>query len=203
MLQNLHAFRFYHSLPPITKAYGTVCLLATATYHLGLYHPAYIALFYDKVFYGFQVRIPSYQYQKNEKYAVDAFAKYCIHSPKLPFWYPYLLVFDVEIFLFIRQIEDLFVFLIGQIIRNVMEVYLVLLWTVCNITRFAAKDYPPIANQIILDFHDCLYIKSCAAYTCTFEVNFVIFMCIEWLFGLYRDALYFFIDCCRKFLSNQ
>ncbi|XP_047181073.1 derlin-1-like [Vigna umbellata] len=50
-----HAFRFYHSLPPITKAYGTACVLATAAYHLGLYSPIHIALLYERVFYGFQV----------------------------------------------------------------------------------------------------------------------------------------------------
>ncbi|KAK7358405.1 hypothetical protein VNO77_00332 [Canavalia gladiata] len=46
---------FYNSLPPITKAYGTICLLATATYHLGLYHLVHIALLYGQVFYRFQV----------------------------------------------------------------------------------------------------------------------------------------------------
>ncbi|XP_022639970.1 derlin-1 isoform X2 [Vigna radiata var. radiata] len=46
---------FYHSLPPITKAYGTVCVLATAAFHLGLYNPIHIALLYERVFYGFQV----------------------------------------------------------------------------------------------------------------------------------------------------
>ncbi|CAJ1937080.1 unnamed protein product [Sphenostylis stenocarpa] len=46
--------QFYHSLPPITKAYGTVCVLATATYHLGLYDLIQIALLYERVFYGFQ-----------------------------------------------------------------------------------------------------------------------------------------------------
>lgn len=46
---------FYHSLPPITKAYGTICVLATATYTLGIYNPVHIALLYDKVFYNFQV----------------------------------------------------------------------------------------------------------------------------------------------------
>ncbi|BAT72888.1 Derlin-1 protein [Vigna angularis] len=46
---------FYHSLPPITKAYGTACVLATAAYHLGLYSPIHIALLYERVFYGFQV----------------------------------------------------------------------------------------------------------------------------------------------------
>ncbi|XP_068648271.1 derlin-1-like [Aristolochia californica] len=46
---------FYKTLPPITKAYGTICVLATAAFHLGLYHPAIIALNYDPVFSHFQV----------------------------------------------------------------------------------------------------------------------------------------------------
>ncbi|KAK6944893.1 Derlin, partial [Dillenia turbinata] len=48
-------FRFYASLPPISKAYGTICLLATTAFQLGLYHPAYIALIYELVFKHFQV----------------------------------------------------------------------------------------------------------------------------------------------------
>ncbi|KAL2342584.1 hypothetical protein Fmac_003869 [Flemingia macrophylla] len=46
---------FYHSLPPITKAYGTACLFATAAYQLGLYNLNHMALLYERVFYGFQV----------------------------------------------------------------------------------------------------------------------------------------------------
>uniref|UniRef100_A0A5B6YV94 Derlin n=1 Tax=Davidia involucrata TaxID=16924 RepID=A0A5B6YV94_DAVIN len=46
---------FYNSLPPISKAYGTVCLLATTAYQFGLYHPADIALIYQLVFSRFQV----------------------------------------------------------------------------------------------------------------------------------------------------
>ncbi|KAJ4708130.1 Derlin [Melia azedarach] len=46
---------FYNSLPPITKAYGTICVLATAALHLGLYSPMTIALFYEPVFSHFQV----------------------------------------------------------------------------------------------------------------------------------------------------
>ncbi|KAF1872592.1 hypothetical protein Lal_00016428 [Lupinus albus] len=46
---------FYHSLPPICKAYGTACLVATAAYQIGLYNPVYIALVYEHVFYRFQI----------------------------------------------------------------------------------------------------------------------------------------------------
>ncbi|XP_057957687.1 derlin-1-like isoform X2 [Malania oleifera] len=46
---------FYNSLPPICKAYGTICLLATTAFHLGLYHPAHIALSYQLIFSRFQV----------------------------------------------------------------------------------------------------------------------------------------------------
>ncbi|KAL4328618.1 hypothetical protein AHAS_Ahas13G0218100 [Arachis hypogaea] len=46
---------WYHSLPPISKAYGTACVFATAAYHLGLYRLPYIALIYEDVFYRFQV----------------------------------------------------------------------------------------------------------------------------------------------------
>ncbi|CAL1414263.1 unnamed protein product [Linum trigynum] len=46
---------YYHSLPPITKAYGTVCLAVTTVCSLKLLHPAYIALIYEDVLYRFQV----------------------------------------------------------------------------------------------------------------------------------------------------
>ncbi|XP_043721847.1 derlin-1 isoform X2 [Telopea speciosissima] len=46
---------FYNSLPPITKAYGTLCLLATTAYQIGLYNPVYFALDYRLVFLRFQV----------------------------------------------------------------------------------------------------------------------------------------------------
>ncbi|KAI5383150.1 ER-associated protein degradation protein, variant 2 [Lathyrus oleraceus] len=46
---------YYKALPPIIKAYGTACFVATAAYELGLYSPLYIALFYSEVFYRFQV----------------------------------------------------------------------------------------------------------------------------------------------------
>ncbi|KAM3270361.1 derlin-1 [Capsicum chacoense] len=46
---------FYKSLPPISKAYGTACLLFTVACQLGLYHPVDIALLYELVFSNFQV----------------------------------------------------------------------------------------------------------------------------------------------------
>lgn len=46
---------FYKSLPPISKAYGTLCLLMTTAYQIGLYDPRDIALVYKPVFSRFQV----------------------------------------------------------------------------------------------------------------------------------------------------
>ncbi|GAB4838998.1 ER-associated protein degradation protein [Ancistrocladus abbreviatus] len=46
---------WYNSLPPISKAYGTTCLLFTAACQLGLYHPAHIALLFEPVFKKFQI----------------------------------------------------------------------------------------------------------------------------------------------------
>ncbi|PNY07093.1 derlin-1 [Trifolium pratense] len=46
---------YYRSLPPISKAYGTACFIATVAYQLGLYKPVHIALLYDQVFYRFQI----------------------------------------------------------------------------------------------------------------------------------------------------
>ncbi|XP_010914944.1 derlin-1 [Elaeis guineensis] len=46
---------FYNSLPPISKAYGTLCLLTTAAYQLGILSPESIALFYPFVVSRFQV----------------------------------------------------------------------------------------------------------------------------------------------------
>ncbi|XP_020595105.1 derlin-1 [Phalaenopsis equestris] len=46
---------YYNSLPPVTKAYGTLCLLTTAAFHLGLLNPYYIALHFPLVFSHFQV----------------------------------------------------------------------------------------------------------------------------------------------------
>ncbi|MCL7031840.1 hypothetical protein MKW94_023104 [Papaver nudicaule] len=45
---------YYNSLPPITKAYGTICLAATTAYQLGLLNPALIALVFPEI-WRFQV----------------------------------------------------------------------------------------------------------------------------------------------------
>lgn len=56
----LHYFlifsRWYNSLPPISKAYGTLCLAATIAVQLGVLAPGHIALAYPYVFYRFQVK---------------------------------------------------------------------------------------------------------------------------------------------------
>ncbi|CAA6672861.1 unnamed protein product [Spirodela intermedia] len=41
---------WYNSLPPITKGYGTLCLLTTVICKLGVVQPVHIALFYERVF---------------------------------------------------------------------------------------------------------------------------------------------------------
>ncbi|KAJ9167897.1 hypothetical protein P3X46_019487 [Hevea brasiliensis] len=46
---------YYQSLPPISKAYGTLCLLFTAAYQLGVFDVVHIALIYKLVFSRFQV----------------------------------------------------------------------------------------------------------------------------------------------------
>nr|XP_016455956.1 PREDICTED: derlin-1-like [Nicotiana tabacum] len=46
---------FYKSLPPISKAYGTACLLLTTACQLGLCHPVHIALLYQPLISHFQV----------------------------------------------------------------------------------------------------------------------------------------------------
>ncbi|KAK8944751.1 Derlin-1 [Platanthera zijinensis] len=46
---------FYNSLPPVTKAYGSLCLLTTAAYQLGLLNPLYISLNFPLVFSQFQI----------------------------------------------------------------------------------------------------------------------------------------------------
>ncbi|KAL4333729.1 hypothetical protein GQ457_07G038660 [Hibiscus cannabinus] len=46
---------FYKSLPPITKAYGTICFLTTVASQLGLYRIETIALIHELVFSEFQV----------------------------------------------------------------------------------------------------------------------------------------------------
>ncbi|KAI3524672.1 hypothetical protein L1887_03335 [Cichorium endivia] len=47
--------RFYNSLPPISKAYATLCLGATTLATLKLLPIYYIALIYEEVFYRLQV----------------------------------------------------------------------------------------------------------------------------------------------------
>ncbi|XP_023531299.1 derlin-1-like [Cucurbita pepo subsp. pepo] len=46
---------YYNSLPPISKAYGTLCLLATTVFQLGLLNPNFIALHFGLIFKRFQV----------------------------------------------------------------------------------------------------------------------------------------------------
>ncbi|XP_031495394.1 derlin-1 [Nymphaea colorata] len=46
---------YYASLPPVSKAYGTICVLTTALFHLGLVNPYYIALIYSEVLQRFQI----------------------------------------------------------------------------------------------------------------------------------------------------
>ncbi|KAG6527847.1 derlin-1-like [Zingiber officinale] len=46
---------FYNSLPPVSKAYGTLCFLTTAAFQLGLFDPVNIALIYHPVFTKFQI----------------------------------------------------------------------------------------------------------------------------------------------------
>ncbi|KDP22457.1 hypothetical protein JCGZ_26288 [Jatropha curcas] len=46
---------YYHSLPPVSKAYGVACLMTTSAYYLGLYNLGNIALFYEDVIKRFQV----------------------------------------------------------------------------------------------------------------------------------------------------
>ncbi|KAL1825433.1 hypothetical protein DCAR_0313606 [Daucus carota subsp. sativus] len=46
---------WYNSLPPISKAYGTLCLATTIAVQIGVLAPGFIALAYEYVFYRFQV----------------------------------------------------------------------------------------------------------------------------------------------------
>ncbi|KAJ1687502.1 hypothetical protein LUZ63_018892 [Rhynchospora breviuscula] len=46
---------YYNSLPPISKAYGTICFLTTALLQLGLLAPYHIALLYPLVFKSLQI----------------------------------------------------------------------------------------------------------------------------------------------------
>ncbi|KAF3319971.1 derlin-1-like protein [Carex littledalei] len=47
--------KFYNSLPPISKAYGTICLLTTALCQLGILDPYYIYLLYPRVLKNLQI----------------------------------------------------------------------------------------------------------------------------------------------------
>ncbi|ERN15185.1 derlin-1.2 isoform X1 [Amborella trichopoda] len=47
--------RFYRSLPPVSKAYGTICLLTTTAVQLGLIDLDYIVLIPNRVFRNFQI----------------------------------------------------------------------------------------------------------------------------------------------------
>lgn len=49
-------YRYYNSLPPITKAYGTLCLFTTIAKQLGLVGPVHIALIPELVIKQFQVK---------------------------------------------------------------------------------------------------------------------------------------------------
>ncbi|WRX33318.1 Derlin - like 3, partial [Theobroma cacao] len=46
---------FYKSLPPITKAYGTICVVANVAFHLGPYRLEHIAFLHKLVISDFQV----------------------------------------------------------------------------------------------------------------------------------------------------
>ncbi|XP_056692923.1 derlin-1 isoform X2 [Spinacia oleracea] len=46
---------WYQSLPPISKGYGTLCLLVTTASQLSVLNPYYIALLYGRVFKNFEV----------------------------------------------------------------------------------------------------------------------------------------------------
>ncbi|KAK1264781.1 Derlin-1 [Acorus gramineus] len=46
---------FYNSLPPISKAYGTLCLLTTTLCQLGILDPIHIALIFEYVYPHFQI----------------------------------------------------------------------------------------------------------------------------------------------------
>ncbi|KAK2989596.1 hypothetical protein RJ640_027370 [Escallonia rubra] len=46
---------YYNSLPPVSKAYGTLCLLATTAFQFKLYNVESIALLYELAIFRFQV----------------------------------------------------------------------------------------------------------------------------------------------------
>jgi len=51
-----HSCSFYHSLPPVTKAYGTICFLTTVAYQLNLINPEWLYLDFALVIKKYQVR---------------------------------------------------------------------------------------------------------------------------------------------------
>ncbi|KAJ3693846.1 hypothetical protein LUZ60_009326 [Juncus effusus] len=46
---------YYNSLPPISKAFGTICFLTTALCQLGILAPYHLALYYPFIFRHFQI----------------------------------------------------------------------------------------------------------------------------------------------------
>lgn len=46
---------YYKSLPPISKAFGTLCLVFTTAYQIQLISPQFIALLYGRAFYQFEL----------------------------------------------------------------------------------------------------------------------------------------------------
>lgn len=55
---SLCCFRYYRSLPPVSKTYGVACLMTTSAYYLQLYDARNIALDYGPVFKSLQVCNP-------------------------------------------------------------------------------------------------------------------------------------------------
>jgi hypothetical protein len=48
-------FRWYNSLPPISKTFGTLCIVTAALVQLQILDPTFLALYYPFVFKHFQV----------------------------------------------------------------------------------------------------------------------------------------------------
>ncbi|GJM94823.1 hypothetical protein PR202_ga11502 [Eleusine coracana subsp. coracana] len=48
-------FRWYNSLPPISKAFGTLCVLTATLVQLQILSPSFFALYYPSVFKHFQI----------------------------------------------------------------------------------------------------------------------------------------------------
>eukprot|EP00249_Psilotum_nudum_P015086 c25159_g1_i3 orf=502-1227(-) len=46
---------YYNSLPPVSKAFGTLCLMTTVGFHLRLINPFLIMMNYDLIFRQFQI----------------------------------------------------------------------------------------------------------------------------------------------------